>query len=284
MAGEIGVTEVAATQQDLVASIVQETLKEKSMLLDKVSDWSQFAVPGAKSVSAPRRSQMTADDKTENTDLTPQVITFSGDVIDLTLHKAIFAKLEDIAGLQANVNVEAEIIKEMAAELALQVDRNILVELRLASAAAPDHILDYNDTAGNVLALVDFAEARKLLRRQNIMPDNDWFAALSPEKEKDLLGIENFISAEKYGSREALLNGEVGRVFNFRILIHSELTALETIMWHKGAVGYATQMQPNFETDRDLKSTSTEYLLQNLYGVKVLDTGKRQVFFNGTGA
>lgn len=280
---EIGITEVSATSQDLVASIVQETLKQKAMLMPLISDYSQFASKGTNQVSVPRRTQFAAADKTENTNLTAQEITFSADVIDVSLHKAIYAKLEDFADFKSNVNVQAEIIQEMANEVALQFDKDVITELKLASAAAPDHILDYVDTAGDTLALADISNARALLNRQSV-PMADRYLLISPEKEQDLLSIENFISAERYASREALVEGNIGRVFGFDVYIHNELTASESIFWHRSAVGYAMGLNPSFEQDRDLASASTEYLLQNLYGVEVLDSGKRQVFLNGTGA
>jgi N4-gp56 family major capsid protein len=280
---EIGFTEVSATTQDVVSSIVQETLKEKAKLMPTIADYSQFASKGTNRVPVPRRTQFSAADKTENTDLTAQEITFAADIIDISLHKAIFAKLEDIADIKAVPNVQAEIVQEMANEVALQFDRDVITELKLASTAAPDHLVDYVDGAGDTLALADIANARALLNRQNV-PMADRYMMISPEKEKNLLNIENFISAEKYASREALLEGEIGRIFGFSVMVHNELSDLESLFWHKSAVGYAMSLNPSFEQDRDLKSASTEYLLQNLYGVQVLDSGKRQVFINGTGA
>jgi len=100
-------TEVDATRQALIASIVQMTLKQQSVLVPTVTDYSSFAVPGAKSVGAPRRTQFAAADKTEETDLTGQTFTFSADTINLDKHKAIYTLLEKISGVQANVNVEA---------------------------------------------------------------------------------------------------------------------------------------------------------------------------------
>lgn len=280
---EIGITEVAATSQDLVSSLVQQTLKERAKLLPTITDYSQFAGKGANQVAVPRRTQFSAADKTENTDLTAQEITFASDIITLGQHKAIYAKLEDFASVKSNVDVQAQIIQEMAEEIALQFDRDVIAELKLASAAAPDHILDYVDGAGDTLALADIAAARTLLNRQNV-PMEDRFMLISPEREGDLISIDNFNNADRYGSREGLLEGMVGRVYGFNVMVHTELTELETLFYHRSAVGFAFSLSPSFEQDRDLASASTEYLLQNLYGVEVLDTGKRQVFINGTGS
>ena len=110
------------------------------------------------------------------------------------------------------------------------------------------------------------------------------FMLISPDQEKAMLQLANFIEVDKYGAdATALKNGELGRVYGFTVLMHTELAASETLFWHGSHVGFARQIQPEYATDFQLASVSQEYLLHNLYGTKVLDSGKRGVFFNGTG-
>lgn len=282
MANEIGLTEVTATRQQLVASIVQETLKQNALLLGTITDYSAFAQPGASQVSVPRRDQFAAANKAENTDLTAQELTFSADVISLNLHKAIYSKLERIAQVQSNVAVEAEIIREMANELALQVDKDIITELLLASTAAPDHTIVYNDTTNNDIEVVDILEARRLLNVQNV-PMMNRFMLISPDREKEMLSIANFVEVDKYGpGAQPLASGELGRIYGFRVLMHNEIPATDTIFYHSSAVGFAQQLQPEFRSDFQLRSASQEYLLHHIYGVEVLDGGKRQVVIEDT--
>lgn len=275
-------TEVDATRQALIASIVQMTLKQQSVLVPTVTDYSSFAVPGAKSVGAPRRTQFAAADKTEETDLTGQTFTFSADTINLDKHKAIYTLLEKISGVQANVNVEAEILKEMAAELALQIDKDIIVQLKLASAAAPDHIIQLG-TGGTLLNQDNILESRKLLSQQ-VVPLGDRYLVVSPAQEKSMLSIADFVRADSYGSPAGLMNGELGRIYGATVLMHTGLADAEALYYHKSSVGFAQQIQPEYQTNYLLKSVAQEYLLHHLYGVKVLDSGKRNVFLNATGA
>jgi len=282
---EIGVTEVSATSQDYVSALVQMTLKEKSHLIATVTDYSSQAGPGAKSVKVPRRSQFAAADKIENTNLTSQELTFAVDTISLNKHKAIYAKLERIAEAQSVPQVQAQIITEMAEELALQLDKDIFTQLKLVSTAAPDHLLDFADTAGDKLAIADFGTARSLLRKQNVpMMDGSLYCLISPDQEKNMLNIANFISAEQYGGREALLNGEIGRVFGFKILVSTILAGVDALFYHSSHVGWALQGAPEFKQDYSLQSVSDEFLLNQIYGVNALDSGKRGVYFNGTGS
>lgn len=282
MMAEIGVTEVTASSQEIVSSIVQDVLKQKSILLPTVMDYSSFAIPGSDMVKIPRRTQFAAADKTENTALVAQELTFSVDTINLTTHKAIYASLERIAGVQNMVNTEAEIIKEMAAELALQVDKDLLTQLKAVSTAAPDHLLDYVDTVGDVIAAADILEARRLLNVQNV-PQEDRFMLISPTKEKEILSIPTFVEVDRYGPNDAISNGELGRIYGFRVMMHTQLAAAESLFYHKSHVGYASQLNAEFKKDQDLSKVADEYLLHSIYGATVLDTGKRGVFYNGSG-
>ena len=283
MANEIGMTEVTNVSQALIAQIVQETLKQRSVLLSTVTDYSRFAVPGAKSVGIPRRDEFSAANKAENTDLTAQELTFASDTIALNLHKAIYAKLERIAGIQATPDVVAEILSESANELALQVDKDIIVELRKVSESTPDHAIQYADTSGNVMAKADVLEARRLLNKAKV-PLMNRFMVISPDKEKEMLNISDFVKANEYGSTRPIQNGELGQVYGFTVLMHTELADDEVLAYHPSHVGIAMQLQPEFRTDFQLRSVSDEFLLHQIYGVKVMGgaTGVRGVQLKNT--
>jgi N4-gp56 family major capsid protein len=270
---QMGLTEVSATSMDVVASIVQDTLKQESKLLPLISDYSAFAIKGAASVKVPRRTQFAAADKAENTALTAQELTFAVDQISLDKNKAIYAALEKVAEIQATPNVESEIIMEMAKELALQVDKDIFTQLAAASAAAPDHRIAF---VGADVAQVDLLQARYLLNVQNVPMDNR-FIGIAPDQEKALLSISDFVRADAYGSAGGLVAGEIGRLYGMTVVMSNVFTAARAYVWHKSAVGFAQQMNPEYSTDVDLKNTAKEYLLQHVYGVTVLDSGKRQV-------
>lgn len=275
----ISATEVGTTRQDLVSAVVQETLKTKAKYMGLVMDYSASVPAGSKSVLIPRRGQFTAADKVEDTDLTAQAFTFTQDSLTLS-HKAILAEMELIADLQSAVNVEAEIIKESAMELAKATDELIRAQLKLASAAAPDHILDYVDTATDVIALADIANARKLLNVQHV-PMADRYMAVSAKKEYELLQIASFIQAERYGSSEPIVNGEIGRILGFKVILDEELADAETIFWHKSAAAFAVQLSPSFEKMMNLPGVKNQYLLHTVAGAKVLQAGKCNVFYNG---
>lgn len=273
----IGGTDVGATRQALVAKLVQEALIQTSILVPTVQDYSQFAVPGALSVGVPKATQLSVDAKAEDTDLVSQQITFTNDTISFDKHKAIYVEIEKIAKLQSNVDVQAYVVEEMAKQLALQIDKDLLVQLRLASAAAPDHRIALT---GNIQS--DIINARKLLNIQKV-PLSDRYLVISPDQEAAMLAVADFVRADAYGSAGGLINGEIGRVYGFTVLMHTELAAQELLAYHKSHVGFAMQADPEYVTDFNLKGVKDEHLLDQLYGMVVLDSGKRGVLYNATG-
>lgn len=274
---EISDTELVATQADIISSIVQDTLKQKAMILPWVTNYSSQVGKGAKSVSIARRTEFAAADKAENTALTAQEMTFAVDKIDLDKKKAILASVELIPEKQAMVNVRSQIIQEQANELALQVDKDLLVEIRLVSLAAPDHLIPFVDTPTGTLQKSDILAARALLLNANVMADDQWVMGINPDKETDLLNIADFIRNDSYGSPEGLRRGVLGKVFNFNVLVHTEIADTELLFWHPSHVGYASQTGATFDEDKDLPNIAQQMLLFQVYGQKVLDSGKRGV-------
>lgn len=276
MANEIGNTEVAATIEQLISAIVQDELKEKGIVAGTIMDRSSMVGPGMDRISFPRAGSLTAEAKLENTDLNRQTLTFSNDTLTLDQHKAIYAAVEDIAGLQAKPDVVRTVIKAMASELVLDFDKFIYGKLKLASAASPDHKIAYSNASS--IGQVDILEARTLLNK-SFAPQDDRFLLVSPDSEKAMLQISDFIHVDKYGGgmSEGLVNGELGRVYGFKVIMSTIVNDLESVAYHKGCAAFAYQKRIGFEEDRDLKALSSEYVMSTIYGAKELQGGVHQV-------
>jgi len=268
---DMGLTEVAAAVQKEISSFVQAELKQKAILLNTVQQFP--AGPGIDTIKIPRADSFTAADKAENTALTAQVLTFATDDLALDKHKAVLVKLEDIAQLQAKPDVVREIMMRMGTELALQIDKDIMTQLVLTSASAPDHRIAY---AGSAIAQADILEARRLLYVQNV-PFNECYLAISPTQEKALLGIADFVRADAYGDARGLIRGEIGTLYGCKVIVSNVVADAKSVVYHPTHVAFALQQSLNFEKDRDLDNIATKYLASQIYGMKVLDSGNRGV-------
>ncbi len=283
MASEIGSTEVSAVQGSLVSQLVQQALREKAVAFSTITDYGMHE--GLTSLKIPRVNNFTAAAKSENTDLSNQEMTFSADTLSYNKHYGVRSTIEDAARLSAGIDVSAEVIKGQAEEIARQIDADIITQIKSVSSAAPDHLLDYTDTSGDALAVADIANARKLLRNQNVpMDDGKLFMLISPDSEADLLNISNFIKASEYGNDSALKNGFIGKILGFQVVVSSQLDAQDACFYHSSHVGFSFAAPPKLEQDRRAESLGDMFVTSCLYGTTVLDSGKRGVLFNGSGS
>mgnify|MGYP001822821196 FL=1 len=271
---DMGLTEVKATVLETVISMVQEYLIQESVLIPLV-----MAIPTQPCedrVKIPRSGDdLTADTKAENTSLTAQTLLYRSDDLLLDKHKAVQVRVEDRANVQSMIALVSDIVPRMAKTLALDIDTSIVTELELASAAAPDHRLAYDNATS--LGKTDLLNARVLIHQQNLR-FNECFIGVSPQSESNLLAIDDFVHVDKYGATSSgLVNAELERLYGARVVMSNEFDDAKTVIWHPSACAFARQINPLFEDDRDVPNLATLYSLSHLYGAKVLDAGVRQV-------
>ena len=275
-----GVTEITAASLAEISQEAQVYLQQRSMLLPTVTDYSYLAQAGVKSVAIPRAGGFTVGEKGENVSVDSQAITFATDTIALTNHRVVQFLIEDDASLKAKVNIVAENTLRAAADLAADVDNFIIAELKLASTTAPDHKLVFAATTTDIVAKADILASRKLLIDQHIDP-RECYIGVGSEKEAELLAISDFIDASKYGSNEPIMNGEIGKIYGMRVLVHSAFADF-MCSWHPSAVGFAFQRNLKFQSQMDLANLGMRYSLDMIHGAEVLDLGKRNVFTDST--
>ena len=277
------------TEMTIISSIVQEELKRSAKLRPTVVDRSDMAVKGIKSIDLPRFDSSFSGPAAQNvdgtTETTAQTLAFAVDSIDLTDWTSIVYKIPDRVSEQSRINLEAELAASAGKDYGNYVDDQIIVKLKLASAAAPDHLLGLGESdlggVGAAVTLGDVSKWRQLLNRANASQE-DRFMVIPPEMEKTIIDLDNFRNADKYGSREAILQGEVGQIYGFRVIVHNGLAANEALAYQKNAVAIAVQQEVQFETRRlPLGLQATEYSFAMGMGQTVLQSGKLNIYALG---
>lgn len=284
-------TQVGATESDVILSIVQEQLLSKAVVRPTVRDESARATKGIKSIDLPKFSSPFSGPAVQNpdgaTEVAFQTASLAVDTLNLDQWKNLPYSISDRISVQNVVAIEAEMAVSAGREMALDIDEHLIAQLRLASASAPDHIIDLdgNATSGaaSAITIAGINEARALLKKQNVTDlGGEMVLLISVEQEKAMLNIGNFIQAEQYGSRDALMNGEIGRVYGLRVLVSNVLNDNEAMVYHKSAVAFASQKEVSFEKQRaSVKLQAWEYSFSVGYGSVVLDGGKRAVYMVG---
>lgn len=275
-----GVSNIDAASLADISAIVQSYLFQESILIPTVTDYSKYAVKGSKSVDLPRSGGFTINSKEENTSVSAQALTYVADTILFNKHRVAQWVNEKIADKQAIINLVSDQLVKAGANMGEDVDNFIIEQLLLASTATPDHQLKYTDTSTDVIVLADILAQRKLLIDQKVKV-KQCFLGVGSEKEAEMLAIDNFIDASKYGANVPIMEGEIGKIYGVRTIVHVGF-GTNTIMWHPSAVGIAFQQELEFDSQKDLKELGTRYSLDYLAGFKVLDDGVRNVVLSET--
>lgn len=283
VAGQIQKAQVAATDIDILSAYVQQRLTERAILIPSIIDRSSEAVKGVGNIKIGRRTALTSETKAEGTEYTAQRFTWSTDDLNPTANQeGVYTQLTSLADLNSLLNQESEILQASADALIAKLEASVYTALSATSASTPDHrvALATQDT----LSTQDILEARRLLLKQYVPVDNDLFLAINPDQETDLLAMDKFTDASKYGSNMPLIMGEIGRIYGFRVLVSNSVTSSTAVAYHRTHVAFARMQTVQWSQDRILKDSVSEYLLESFYGLKTLDAGIRGVLLNNTGA
>lgn len=274
-------TSTAAIIEKIVSSIVQETLIQSSVVIPLVWNFTSQVRPGMDRIDIARFDQPTVETVTEGTALTEFDSTIVTDMLNLNINEAIHWAITDRSNVQNKVDVIAQVTRDAARSMAAKVDDAIITQLIAASAAAPDHTVQYANTT--TIQETDILEARRLLNVANV-PQSERFILINPSQEKALLLLDSFVRADSYGRiPTALMNGELGTLYGMPVFMSTSsvlsTNSASVIFWRQ-AVAYATQITSRFDQDRDISKLQDEFTLSMLYGTIVLDGGGRQVLLS----
>jgi N4-gp56 family major capsid protein len=274
----IATTQTTDVAQTIVSQYVQQYLWQNAILINTVTDRSSEALPGVKTIDFGKRTQLSAVTKNANTAMTSTNFTWSVDPLSLDKHEAVYTVLEDYADIESAMSQEPAILESSTEALLTLLEGNIYTALAAAIAAQRVKFKTQDN-----LSLADVLNARKILNKANV-PLMDRWMAINPDQEEQVLQLNNFTHADKYGGGNMpLVNGEIGRVYGFRVVVTNNVTSSTVLCYHRSHVAFARQLGLRFENQRKLSEAATEYLMQQKYGLKTLDAGKRAVLINNSG-
>jgi len=268
-----GKSETEKLRMEMISAIVQRALRENAQLVPTISDVSALAQPGLDSISFPRRtSKFNVQNLVEDSEADVQSFEYDLDKLELNHHAMISWFIKKRSDLQAMVNIEADTIAEAAAEHGIDVDRKVQSAM-LAGAASANNV-----AVTGAYTKDKFLEGRELLQKATkLNPQRaNFFCLVNSKRERDLLNIGEFVKANEYGQGTPLITGELGRLFGVRVLLTDEevLGDGNGLMYVQPGIVYGNQMTPDLNDLYIPRKAGTEYALDQLYGIKILDGGK----------
>lgn len=258
-----GDTELVATKQDLVAAMVQRELQAAAKLLPTVSDFSQFAVKGAKTVKVPRLDSFTAVDRASGAPCDATVLTAATDDIALDQCLCVSWIIDSCDEIQSNINSQMEFAKRAASAHGRKVDELIIADLETSANTA---------TVGAISRDI-VLEMREFLLSANADPNSLWLT-LGPDQESELLKIAEFTRADIYGSSN-IPDGMIGRVYGVNVVISNLVGASTYYMYDKAAQAVAFQQRPQLASQSEIQygSGAERFVLDQLLGTSLMQNG-----------
>lgn len=263
-----GNTQLAATKNDLIIGLVQKELKFAAKLLPFVTDFSAFAGKGQKSVSVPKLSSFTVQNRASAVAGDVQTLTSAVDTIDLDIKAYISWLIDSNDETQTSIDAQIEFAKRAASAHGRYVDEQILSVLDAAG-------LDLGNTPITKSLILDM---RKQLLASDASMDELVLVA-SVEQESKLLAINEFTSAEVYGAGTPIASGVIGRVYGVPVVIHNGVAAGKAYMWAKSGVGIAFQKAPMMAEQAEVAygTGAKRVAIDQLFGVEALQKGEKGV-------
>lgn len=276
-------TDAALVIQKIVSNVITETLIQEAVMLGSVLDKSAEVGPGMDRIDMPLVNELAIQDVDQNgAAVVPQTLNPFAPQLLLNRHKSVPFSITDKTSVQSKINLIQAAVKNGARSMAAEIDDFILGVLDAGvSAAGPDHRIAL--TGGDPLA--DISLAKKLLDDAKVSK-NDRFLVASPGFLRALLGANNIIRVNEYGTSQGIQAGFVTDVYGFRILESSSASVIDDgfIAYQRMTFAFARQIAPQFKSEEKVLEHRTDYSLSHLYGGQITDaTGVRIVVADANG-
>ena len=220
-----------------------------------------------RSIFVPKRGTLSASDVTEGSSLTPSKpspVYSTVEIVPKKVGVGVAITQEAIDGVE--LDVVNDMITEAGEALAQKEDTDIRDTFLTAGVAG--HTI--NATTSGTLSYEDIISARSAILQSNFNPQ---ILVIHPDQEGDLLKDSRFIDASKFGDREPILNGQIGKVAGLKVLVSSNMTSgLALVVDPDRAAWMAIKRETDVKKKEEPSTDSVELYFYREYGVKVVNS------------
>ncbi len=236
-AGVTSNAQLTATKNDLIVELVQRELISVGVLAPTIRDVSKFCKKGAQSISFPKAGSFTVENRATGVASVKQVLTFDKDQLDLEFRATVSWLIDTMDEIESIVDVEGEYAIRAANAHGVYLEQRIIAEMSTVAYKITAATGDISDDS--ILAMRKTLLNHKANRKALSL-------AVSADQEAVLLGIEKFVSAEKYGSA-VIPDGALGKIYGVPVFVSTELAEQEFYMYDKDGVALGFQRGPQMD-------------------------------------
>lgn len=226
----IGNTDLVATKNDLIVALVQKELISAAVVMPSIYDASAFAGKGSKSIKIPRAGSFTVEDRATTVQAALANVTYATDTITLGEMSTVSWLVDPQDEIESSVDVQADLAGRAARAHAHNFDTKVIAGLEAAATATT--------TAGAISKAIVLEMRESLLSAQ--ADASNLTLLVGPGSEATLLGIAEFVEADRYGSA-VIPSGVLGTLYGVQVRVKSTIAALTFYMYDKVGYGFAFQ-------------------------------------------
>ena len=256
-----------AFKQDLIASVVQRELEFSAKLLPLITNVSQFAVPGSRSISFPKLSSFVVNDRAFGAADTPQTLADTVDQILMDKNKICSYILDRKDSAQTTINEEVEYARRAASAHGRDMDEEIRAVFEAAGRT------DWGAATGDITRDIILDMQRAAFDSE--ANEDELSLVVSNDQYQALLKIAEFTEHQIYGPNQAISAGQIGTVYGMPVVRRSNMPLQTYYMVGKEGCALGIQVAPQMDSDKAIEfgAGSTRHVMDILYGVDSLQRG-----------
>lgn len=280
-AGISGLTEVDVFIPEVWSSAVFGYLERALRWRDKVDDYSSMVTAGGDRIHVPTISEVTVQDKAENTIVQYDATTESKVSLVIDKHKYASKMFEDVGMVQANGNLMSKYAEALGFSMAKQIDLDICNTITAGISSGATLGTDDTITDAEIeTALASLGEADLDYR------DGQLTFMVNPTLYADLLNNPKFVRFDASGTAGTIASGRLGEIYGIPVDMSNALstggTAVSGVIFHKSSNAVAFQQGVRSQAQYDIDYLSTKVVFDAMYGLKTIHATRGYKFTNAS--
>lgn len=250
----------------------KETLKAREsnlVLVPRVKHYDRDIRSAGQTVEIPNLSNLTANLKVANTQVTLNGPTETKTTITINQHYESSFLLEDFAEIQSAYDAASEYTSKTGYALAEKMDSFVANGITNgATKSVGAYGTAISDTA--ILTANRYLDDAKA-------PTSERYLVVSPQGKQELLAIDKFVRWDALGTGEAIKTGRIGELYGIEVSMSQNLVVTagtpvqnNHLLFQKEAFAIAVQKDISFESQRKAEYLGTLFVAQSLWGGAML--------------
>ena len=266
----LGTDHLTGTTHDTWAPNIwaSETLKAREsnlVLAPLVKRFDRDVKSKGQTVEIPNLSNLTANAKVAQTQVTLNAVTETKTTITIDQHWESSVLIEDFADAQSAYEMAAQYREKAGYAIAEKIDSYIAT----AMAAGFSTTVGVASTPLTYSVILDAKQALDEAKA----PMTERYLAVLPHGHRELLEIDEFVRYDAMGASgqpSGFKTGKVGTVVGAEVFMSQNLVSTKHLYFHKEAYALAMQKEPKFEMQRKTEYLGDLVVCQALWGGAIL--------------